>query len=66
MEFLMGKFGLEDVIEPISKIHGKVFEVKIVSQSIKVIPFYHPAVAAYNPNMKEVLQKDFQILKRFK
>ncbi len=66
MEFLMGKFGLEDVIEPISKIHGKVFEVEIVSQSIKIIPLYHPAVATYNPNMKEVLQKDFQILKRFK
>jgi len=66
MEFLMGKFGLEDVIEPISKIHGKVFEVEIVSQSIKIIPLYHPAVATYNPNKKEVLRKDFQILKRFK
>ena len=66
MEFLMEKFGLEDVIEPISKIHGKIFEVKIFSQSIKIIPFYHPAVATYNPNMKEILQKDFQILKKFK
>jgi len=66
MEFLMGKFGLGGVIEPISKIHGKVFEVKILSQNIKIIPFYHPAVATYNPNMKEVLQKDFQVLKEFK
>jgi len=66
MEFLMEKFGLEDVIEPISKIHGKVFEIKILSQNIKIIPFYHPAVATYNPNMKEVLQKDFQVLKEFK
>ena len=66
MEFLMGKFGLGGVIEPISKIHGKVFEAKILSQSIKIIPFYHPAVATYNPNMKEVLQKDFQVLKEFK
>jgi len=66
MEFLMLKFGLGDVIEPISKIHGKVFEVKILSQNIKIIPFYHPAVATYNPNMKEVLQKDFQVLKGFK
>jgi len=66
MEFLMEKFGLGDVIEPISKIHGKVFEIKILSQNIKIIPFYHPAVATYNPNMKEVLQKDFQVLKEFK
>ena len=65
MEFLMEKFGLENVVESISKIHGKVFEVKILSQSIKIIPFYHPAVATYNLNMKEVLQKDFQILKKF-
>ncbi len=66
MEFLMEKFRLENAIEPISKIHGKIFEVKIFSQSIKIIPFYHPAVATYNPNMKEVLQNDFQILKKFK
>ena len=66
MEFLMEKFGLKDLIEPISKIHGKVFEVKILSKNIKIIPFYHPAVATYNPNMKEALQKDFQILKKFK
>jgi len=66
MEFLMERFGLENTIEPISKIHGKVFEVKILSQSIKIIPFYHPAVATYNPNMKEALQKDFQILRKFK
>jgi len=66
MGFLMEKFGLEDVVESISKIHGKVFETKTLFQRIKIIPFYHPAVATYNSNMKEVLQKDFQILKEFK
>lgn len=59
MNFLMEKFGLKDEIQPISKIHGKVFEVK----NLKIIPFYHPAVVTYNPNMKEILKKDFQILK---
>jgi len=66
MEFLMEKFGLGDMVQPISKIHGNVFEAKTLFQNTKIIPFYHPAVATYNPNMKEVLQKDFQILKKFK
>jgi len=66
MEFLMEKFGLKDLIEPISKIHGKVFETKTLFQDIRIVPFYHPAVAAYNPNMKEILKKDFQVLKEFK
>ncbi len=65
MEFLMEKFGLKDQIEPIGKIHGKVFEAKTPFQKITLIPLYHPAVATYNPNMKEGLKEDFQILKKF-
>ena len=66
MKFLMEKFGLEDQIEGISKIHGRLFKGKNLFQSITIIPFYHPAVATYNPNMKEILAKDFRILERFK
>ncbi len=66
MKFLMERFGLKDEIEPISKIHGKVFEAKTLFQKLKIIPFYHPAVATYNPNMKEILKKDFKILEKFK
>lgn len=62
MRFLMEKFGLEDEIQQISKIHGKIFEAK----NLKIIPLYHPAVATYNPNMKEVLKKDFKVLEKFK
>ena len=63
MEFLMKRFGLENKIELISKIHGILFEIKIGSEKLKFVAFYHPAVAIYNPNMKEILKKDFQILK---
>ena len=66
MKFLMEKFGLKDRIKPISKIHGKFFESKTLFQNFVVIPLYHPAVATYNQNMKEILKKDFQILKKFK
>jgi len=66
MKFLMKKFGLKDQIEGISKIHGRLFESKSLFQSITIIPFYHPAVATYNPNMKKILEKDFKILEKFK
>lgn len=66
MRFLMEKFGLQDQIEGISKIHGRLFKSKGLFQGISVIPFYHPAVVAYNPSMKNILKEDFKILKEFK
>lgn len=68
MEFLMKRFGLKEKIEPISKIHGKIFELGTVpaKKGLFLIPLYHPAVAIYNPNMKEILKKDFKILEKFK
>ena len=66
MRFLMEKYGLTKQIKPISQIHGQVFEIRNLLEQIIIIPFYHPAVATYNPNMKDVLIKDFQVLKKFK
>ncbi|MFA5207862.1 MAG: uracil-DNA glycosylase [Candidatus Paceibacterota bacterium] len=60
MKFVMEKFGLESEIDVIGKIHGKVFKGKET-----IIPFYHPAVALYNPKMRDVLKKDFKILKKY-
>lgn len=62
MHFLMEKFGLKDKIEPISKIHGQVFK----TEKRYLIPLYHPAVATYNPHLKETLKKDFKVLEKFK
>ena len=66
MRFLMEKYGLKDEVEPISRIHGKVFELSSLFQEIKIIPLYHPAVATYNINMKEVLKRDFRVLEKFR
>ncbi|MFZ2390385.1 MAG: uracil-DNA glycosylase [Minisyncoccales bacterium] len=60
MKFIMDKFGFSDDVDVIGKIHGKVFKGKET-----IIPFYHPAVALYNPKMKDVLKKDFKILKKY-
>jgi len=64
MCFLMEKFGLENKIEPISKIHGKVFRAINLFQEIKIVPLFHPAAALYNPKIKKVMKKDFKIFKK--
>ncbi len=60
--YLLEKFDLSDKVQGISKIHGQVFETKAAFGPIKIIPFYHPAVAVYNEKMKETLEEDFKIL----
>jgi len=32
---------------------------------IPIFPMYHPAAALYNPNLREVLKKDFETMKEF-
>jgi len=61
MEYIIKKFGLEEKLEPISKLHGK--KIKIPDTDMTIIPLYHPAVAVYNRNMLDDLKKDFEILK---
>ncbi len=59
--FILEKYGLDNKIQGISKIHGQIFEPE---QDFVIIPLYHPAVATYNRNMIEELKKDFQVLKK--
>lgn len=63
MAYVMQKLGLDFELEPISKIHGKVFDAKTSYGHIKVIPLYHPAVAIYNNKTKDTLLEDFKVLK---
>lgn len=60
MDYIMRKFGLDFDIEPISKIHGKIFETQTSFGKIKIIPLYHPAVAIYNNSTKDTLKEDFK------
>jgi uracil-DNA glycosylase family 4 len=61
MGYLLRKFGFEP--EPISKIHGKVFEAHTLFGRIIIMPMYHPAAALYKPPLREELKKDFQKLR---
>ena len=62
-QYIMGKFGLKNKVQGISKIHGQVFITPTSQGSIKIIPLYHPAVITYNANIRSVLEKDFLMLK---
>lgn len=63
MGYVMQKFDLDDVLEPISKMHGRVFDAKASYGKIKIAPLYHPAVAVYNSHTLTQLKTDFAILK---
>lgn len=65
MSYVMERFGLTAQIQPISYLHGKAFEAEAPHGPITIVCLYHPAVAVYNSNMKEVLKKDFQILREY-
>ncbi|PIR02796.1 MAG: uracil-DNA glycosylase [Candidatus Nealsonbacteria bacterium CG_4_9_14_3_um_filter_35_11] len=68
-KYIFKKYGLEDEIQGISKIHGKIFSAFGKDgqfNGVKIIPLYHPAVVVYNQNMKQALEKDFKILEKFK
>ena len=46
----------------ISRVHGKVKELKIENCKLKIFCTYHPAAALYQRNLKNVLRKDFRRL----
>jgi DNA polymerase len=58
--YIFDKFYIKK--DKIGKIHGKVFKVSTIASVKKIVPLYHPAVATYNPGMKEVLVDDFEVL----
>lgn len=48
----------------VSKARGKVYRVKVVDLGeVMVIPTYHPAAALYNPNVRGVLEHDFNLIR---
>ncbi len=63
VKYILEKYGLKDKVQGITKIHGQVFKVSTLTGVVKIIPLYHPAVAAYDPNKLETLKKDFEIVK---
>jgi DNA polymerase len=65
MAYVMKKFELESALQPISKIHGQIFETKVSWGEMKILPLYHPAVAIYNASSLDTLKEDFQRIKEY-
>jgi len=60
--YIFEKFGLK--YGKISDVHGKIFQINTIFGNVKIIPMYHPAVATYNPDTKNVLLSDFKMIKK--
>jgi len=65
MGYIMEKFELSAQLEPISRMHGRVFDAQASYGPIKIVPLYHPAVAVYNSGTKDTLKADFRVLTQF-
>ena len=65
MAYIMQKFGLQSQLGSIGQLHGKIFEAEVSYGKIKIVALYHPAAAIYDNKKKDVLKKDFEILKEF-
>ncbi len=61
--YLMERYGLQEMVDQISNLHGKVFETAAPYGEVKIIPLYHPAVAVYNRSFLEALKEDFKVIK---
>ena len=59
--YLFGKFGLK--VEPMERIHGKLYKFSTLTRSGHIIPMYHPASALRNPSLRGRLVEDWRMLK---
>jgi len=48
----------------ITQTHGKFFKTSILDMQVTIFPTFHPAAALYSGKYRELLQQDFQLLKR--
>jgi len=50
----------------VSRMRGRSYKMDIVGiKDVLVIPTYHPATALYNPNIRSVLESDFDMIKEY-
>ena len=63
MNYILKKFDLESVLEPISAAHGKTYDAHASYGALTIIPQYHPAATIYNRDLIPILEKDFEVIK---
>ncbi len=60
--YILKKYGFEPL--QISKINGKIFEVKGISGGPKIIPLFHPAALIYNRGLRQKMEDDLAVVKK--
>tara|TARA_Y100000034_G_scaffold101690_1_gene126145 strand:+ start:880 stop:1455 length:576 start_codon:yes stop_codon:yes gene_type:complete len=65
-KFFMASGKVEDMKnqEGITKLHGKVREIEINGQEIKLIPLFHPAAIIYRRSLIDDWERDMEIVKK--
>jgi DNA polymerase len=58
LNFILKNFSIKEK-KQISKVHGEVIE----KNNVKILPFFHPAYAIYNPKAIKIMERDFKKLK---
>ncbi len=66
-KFVLGGFSVEKMqsVAGVGSIHGKIHKQMIDGRECTIVPLYHPAACLYNPNLRETMMQDFQIIKQF-
>lgn len=59
--YILSKMGYE--VAGITKVRGRVYKAELLGFDVRVIPTFHPAAALYNVQLKDYIEKDFQLLK---
>ncbi len=61
-DFILDRFGVfvQPQYRKMRYLHGREFAAKKGEKYIKIVPFYHPAVAVYRNEMRDVLERDFK------
>ncbi len=62
MRYCLERYGAELTVPTISEAHGRSFAAQVSYGDIIIFPLYHPAVAVYNRNQKQVLEDDMKRL----
>ncbi|MEK7579105.1 MAG: uracil-DNA glycosylase [Patescibacteria group bacterium] len=64
MAYILNRFNLSALLEPIGKAHGKIYTATTSYGEVTIIPVYHPATALYNNSMFPALEADFKVIEQ--
>ncbi len=65
MEFILAEFDMPEKGHSITELHGQRLRATAPYGPIEVVPLFHPAVAFYRRDQKEILKSDFLVLREF-